>query len=61
VVEHGGWAAAGWYEDDPTAEEAMAALASLDKADYKAAMEDLQRSAEEGLALLDTEHGDDER
>lgn len=28
-VAHTGWSSAGWSEDDPTPEEAMAALASM--------------------------------
>jgi len=53
VIEHAGWASAGWSEDDPTADEAIAALASLSKVDFSSAMEGLRKSGETSLEKLD--------
>jgi hypothetical protein len=52
VVEHSGWASVGWSEEDPTADEAMAALASLRKVDFPSAMEGLRKSGETSLKRL---------
>jgi hypothetical protein len=54
LVEHSGWTGGGWREDDPTAEEAMEALASLDNLDYERALASLHRSGEAGLEKLQT-------
>jgi hypothetical protein len=51
-VQHGGWSAVGWQEDDPTPEEAMSALASMSRAGYSATIDGLRKTAEEQLEAL---------
>jgi len=52
AIEHSGWASVGWSDDDPTADEAIAALASLSKVDFPSAMESLRKSGETSLQRL---------
>lgn len=52
VIEHAGWASVGWSEDDPTADEAIAALASLNRVDVTSAMAGLRKSGESSLKRL---------
>ena len=52
VVEHSGWASVGWSEGDPTADEAIAALASLNKVNVTSAMAGLRKSGESSLSRL---------
>jgi hypothetical protein len=56
TVEHSGWASVGWSEEDPTVDEAIAALASLRGMDFSAAMDGLRKSGEERLEVLNEEH-----
>jgi hypothetical protein len=59
VIEHAGWAAVGWSEGDPTADEAISALVSLNKVDFASAMAGLRKSGEASLREL--ESGSDQR
>ena len=59
AIEHAGWASVGWSEDDPTADEAMAALASLSKVDFPSAMEGLRKSGETSLRELEKRSSQD--
>lgn len=55
TVEHSGWSSVGWSEEDPTIDEAMAALASLRRIDFASAMDGLRKSAETSLEKLDND------
>jgi hypothetical protein len=59
VIENAGWASVGWSEDDPTADEAMAALASLSKVDFPSAMKGLRMSGETSLRELKKRRSED--
>lgn len=52
VIEHAGWASVGWSEGDPTADEAISALASLHNVDFASAMKGLRKSGEVSLEKL---------
>jgi hypothetical protein len=59
TVEHSGWSSVGWSEEDPTIDEAMAALKSLRRIDFTSAMEGLRKSAEVSLEKLDQDRPTD--
>jgi hypothetical protein len=60
VIEYAGWASVGWSEDDPTADEAMAALASLSKVDFPSVMDGLRKSGETSLKALEKRRSQDD-
>lgn len=53
VIEHAGWESFGWSEDDPTADDVIAALASLSEVNFSSAMEGLRKSGETSLKKLE--------